>query len=73
MSTKQHLSTVAEYKICAILKYYNENVIKKNQLPELLISNKIPKLGLFYCFIKSTIILYIEYYENFLFVRDNTN
>ena len=29
MLTKQHLSTVAEYKICAILKYYNENVIKK--------------------------------------------
>ena len=50
MSTKQHLSTVAEYKIRAILKYYNENVIKKNQLDELLISNKLHKLGLF-CFI----------------------
>ena len=50
MSTKQHLSIVAEYKICAILKYYNENVIKKKQLDELLISNKLHKLSLF-CFI----------------------
>ena len=50
MSTKQHLSTVAEYKICAILKYYNENVIKKNQLDELMNSNKRHNLGLF-CFI----------------------
>ena len=50
MSTKQHLSTVAEYKICAILKYYNENVLKTNQLDELLISNKLHKLSLF-CFL----------------------
>ena len=51
MSTKQHLSIVAESKICAILKYYNENVIKKNQLDELLISNKLHKLSLFCFFI----------------------
>ena len=47
MSTQQHLSIVAEYKICAILKYYNENVIKNNQLDELLMSNMLHKLSLF--------------------------
>ena len=50
MSTQQHLSIVAEYKICAILKYYNENVKIKNQIGELLISNKLFKLILL-CFI----------------------
>ena len=47
MSTQQHLSIVAEYKICAILKYYNDNVIKKNQLDELMNSNKRHKIGLY--------------------------
>ena len=50
MSTQQHVSSIAEYKICAILKYYNENVTKKSQLDELLMSNKLYNLGLF-CFI----------------------
>ena len=49
MSTQQHLSLVAEYKMCAILKYYNEDVIEKNQLDKLLISNKLHKFSLF-CF-----------------------
>ena len=48
MSTQQHLSIVAEYKICAILKYYNENVIKNTQLDEKLISNKLHRLCLFF-------------------------
>ena len=75
MSTKQHLSIVAESKICAILKYYNENVIKKNQLDELLVSNKLHKLSLF-CFsyfIRSIIINNIVYFENFHYVRNSTN
>ena len=50
MSTQQNVSSIAEYKICAILKYYNENITKKNQLDEVLISNKPHKLSLF-CFI----------------------
>ena len=49
MSRQQNVSSIAEYKICAILKYYNENIIKINQLDEILISNKGHKLGLF-CF-----------------------
>ena len=54
MTTQQHLSLVAEYKMCAILKYYNEDVIEKNQLDKLLISNKLHKLSLFF----SIILLY---------------
>ena len=53
MSTQQHVSSIAEYKIRAILKYYNENVIKKKHLDELLISNKLHSLSLF-CFIVLT-------------------
>ena len=29
MSTQQNVSSIAEYKKCAILKYYNENITKK--------------------------------------------
>ena len=72
MLTKQRLSIVAEYKICAILKYYNENVLKTNQLDELLISSKLHKLSLFcfFYFIRSIIRNNIE---NFHYVRDSTN
>ena len=49
MSTEQNVSSIAEYKICAILKYYNESIMKKNQLEESMISNKRHKLCLF-CF-----------------------
>ena len=51
MSTQQHVSSIAEYKICAILKYYKENFIKKNPLDELRISNKRRKLSLFTFFV----------------------
>ena len=47
MSTQQYVTSIAEYKRCAFFKYYNENGIKKRQLGELLILNKLDKLGLF--------------------------
>ena len=48
MSTKQHVTSIAEYKSCAILKYCNENGIKKYQLDDLSTSNNHHKLGMFY-------------------------
>ena len=41
----ENVSSIAEYKKCAILKYCNENGIEKNQLNELSISKKLHKLG----------------------------
>ena len=50
MSTQQLVSSIAEYKRCAILKYCNENGIKKSYLDELLISKNLHKLGMCYSF-----------------------
>ena len=47
MSTQQLVSSIAEYKRCAILKYCKDNGIKKSHLDELLISNNHRKLGMF--------------------------
>ena len=47
MSTQQHVRSIAEYKRYAFLKYCNKNCIRKNQLNELLSSNKLHELGLF--------------------------
>ena len=41
----ENVSSIAEYKKCAILKYCKENGIEKNQLNELSISKKLHKLG----------------------------
>ena len=49
MSTQQHVSSIAEYRKCAFLKYCNNNVIKNHQLDELLTLNDLLKLGQFYC------------------------
>ena len=51
MSTQQYVSSIAEYKRSALLKYCKENGIKKNQLDELSVSNNLHKLGLFCLFI----------------------
>ena len=51
MSTQQLVSSIAEYKRCAILKYCNENGIKKSHLDVFLFSNNLHKLGMFYSFI----------------------
>ena len=47
----ENVGSIAEYKRCAILKYCNENGIKKSHLDEFLISNNHHKLGIFYSFI----------------------
>ena len=47
MSTQQLVSSIAEYKRYAILKYCKDNGIKKSHLDELLISNNLRKLGMF--------------------------
>ena len=41
----ENVGSIAEYKRCAILKFCNEKGIKKNQLDELSISEKLHKLG----------------------------
>ena len=47
----ENLGSIAEYKRRAILKYCNDNGIKKSHLDELLISNNHHKLGMFHSFI----------------------
>ena len=47
----ENVSSITEYKRRAILKYCNDNGIKKSHLDELLISNNHHKLGMFYSFI----------------------
>ena len=51
MSIQQYISSIAEYKRCAFLKYYNENGIKEYQSVELSIPNNQLKISLFYWFI----------------------
>ena len=43
----ENVSSIAEYKKCAILKYCNENGNIKKQLDNFFISNELHKLGLF--------------------------
>ena len=43
------VSSVGENKRCAILKFYNENGIEKNQLDILSISNELHKIGMYIC------------------------
>ena len=45
----ENVSSIAEYKRCAILKYCKENGIYRNQLDVLPISNELHRLGLCYC------------------------
>ena len=42
----EDVSSIAEYRRCAILKYCNKNGNFKNQLDELVISNEPNELGL---------------------------
>ena len=59
------VSSVTEYKRCAILKYCDENGIEKNQLNILSIINKLQTLGISYSLIISIISITFEFYENF--------
>ena len=69
MSTQQHVSSIAEYKRSALLKYCKENGIKKYQLDELSVSNNLHKLGLFYLFFKCIIVfIYKLYVSIYVFV-----
>ena len=43
----ENVSSIAEYKKCAILKYCNENGNIKKQLDNFFISIELHKLGLF--------------------------
>ena len=45
----ENVCSIAEYKRCAILKYYNGNDSIFNQLNELFISDDFHKLGMCYC------------------------
>ena len=51
MSTQQHVSSIAEYKGYAIVKYCNESETQKHELDELSISNNLYNLSTCYCFI----------------------
>ena len=73
MTIQQHVSSIAEYKRCAFLKYCNENDINKHQLDELSISNNHHKLGLFYWFIIWIIIFILKTYDSFVYVRGSTD
>ena len=62
---KRGVSSVADFKRYAILRYCDENGIEKNQLDILSIPNKLQKIGISYCFITSIISSILELYENF--------
>ena len=66
MLTKQHGSSIAEYKRCAFLKYRNENENKKLQLDSLSTLNDLLKLGMFYWFVISILIFILSYMKFFL-------
>ena len=75
MSTQQLVSSIAEYKRCAILKYCKDNGIKKSHLDEFLISNNHNKLGIFYSFIGFFMSIKISTFklnDCFFNIRDNT-
>ena len=70
----ENVSSVVEYKRCAILKYCNENGIENYQLDVSSISNELHNLGMCYCFLLSIICLFLEVPENFYtIVLDKTN
>ena len=50
-----NVSSIAEYKRCAILKHCNENGNIKNQLDELFILNELHELGLTFCLYLSVV------------------
>ena len=60
------VSSVTEYKRCAILKYCDENGIEKNQFDILTISKKLCKLGMSYCFLLFIIYFDLEFFKNLL-------
>ena len=47
----ENVSSIEEYKRCALLKYCNENGIYRNQLDEFPISNELHRLSLCYCIV----------------------
>ena len=61
----ENVSSVTEFKRCAILNYCDENGIEKNQLDTLFISNELHKLGMSYCFLTSIIYFVLEFYKNY--------
>ena len=68
----ESVSSIAEYKRCAILKFCKENGIETNQLKNLFISKKLHKLGLYY-FFKSIILIDFECYQNIFILNRNNN
>ena len=60
----EDVSSIAEYKRCAILKYCNENGIEKNQLHISSVSNELHKLGMHYFYLLSIICIILEVHEN---------
>ena len=60
----EDVSSVAEYKRCAILKYFNEYGIEKYQLDMSSISNELHKLGMHYFYLLSIICIILEVHEN---------
>ena len=61
----ENVSSVVEYKRCAILKYCNENGIEKYQLDKLSISNELHKLGKSYFFLTSIRSIILEVHKIF--------
>ena len=57
----ENVSSVVEYKRCAILKYCNENGIEKYQLDKLSVLNELHKLGKSYFFLTSIRFIIIEF------------
>ena len=60
-----NVSSIAEYKRCAILKHCNENGNIKNQLDELFILNELHELGLTFCLYLSVVNIFfnIEFFS----------
>ena len=61
----EHVSGVAKYKRCAILKYCNENGIEKYQLDKLSVLNELHKLGKSYFFLTSIRSIILEVHKIF--------
>ena len=68
----ENVSSIAQYKRCAVLKFCNENGIENNQFEILFISKKLHELGLYSLF-KSIILIYVEFYQNILLRNRNNN
>ena len=61
----ENVSSVVEYKRCAILKYCNENGIEKYQLDKLSVLNELHKLGKSYFFLTSIRSIILEVHKIF--------